>query len=468
AGRHVPGLPRGRGAVHRRHPPPAHARDRPLGQHHSRRRHDDRARSDALRHPVREPAPDRGRGDPRLGGRRRLRPEGADDGHAPDGRRLQRRRRRGGGAHRPLRVLPPADRGRPEPRRRHNGPPDHTHRRGQLYGERGGVPEAAGARLHRRRLLPAAADRERAALRGRPRPGGERHNGRGDPPLPLPRRLRGGRARGLGPARRAARHPDRRRRHAHRDLAPQRLHGPGGGGLGLRARELHPHHRRHHRRRLRHHPHPPYVERAGASPGQDHLRRHRRLGLQQGRGHRGARGQRRGRRRGRRVPLGRGREGNHSSRLRPRRGPGTERHARAYGGAGVRGQDGPLRHPPRRRPHAGPHERPPHRSRRPLRQALRPRGHKPRARRRRRRHYRGRKRRREPCRQRRGAGQPHKRHAHPQRRGRRTRDLYKEVPQPRLRGRGQPPLLRHRQDHDALLRRQAGPPGRRGSGKGRL
>ncbi|CAA9508423.1 MAG: NAD(P) transhydrogenase subunit beta, partial [uncultured Rubrobacteraceae bacterium] len=41
-------------------------------------------------------------------------------------------------------------------------------------------------------------------------------------------------------------------------------------------------------------------------------------------------------------------------------------------------------------------------------------------------------------------------------------------PQPRLRRRGQPPLLRHRQDHDALLRRQAGPPGRRPGREGRL
>ena len=59
----------------------------------------------------------------------------------------------------------------------------------------------------------------------------------------------------LAPVRRAVRAADRRRRHARRDLAAERVHRPGRGGDRIRAREQRADRQRHARRRVGHDAH---------------------------------------------------------------------------------------------------------------------------------------------------------------------------------------------------------------------
>ncbi len=150
--------------------------------------------------------------------RRRSGAGGANDRDAADGGALQRRRRRSGSADRSGRV--PPHRGRPGPPpggAAHRDPVLGRRRLHQLLGEPRGVREAAGAR-------PRPAD---------PRAGTEPHDC--DPGADAARRDRahgGHRAGDLAchadargdDLRLPLRAADRRRRHAGRDLAPERVH----------------------------------------------------------------------------------------------------------------------------------------------------------------------------------------------------------------------------------------------------
>ena len=169
-----------------------------------------------------------------------------DDRDAADGGAVQRRRRRRGGARRAGGVPRAGAASGPHPRRRLARDPalgaDRLH---LVLGLARRVREAAGAdqgpadRLSRPEARQRAPDRRlhrsgRAILAG------------GEQQLAA---LGGGR-RGA-PLRRPLRAADRRRRHAGRDLAAERVHRARRGGDGLRAREQRADRQRHARRRRR-------------------------------------------------------------------------------------------------------------------------------------------------------------------------------------------------------------------------
>ena len=132
--------------------------------------------------------------------------------------------------------------------------------------------------------------------------------------------------RAVAAVRRAADHPDRRRRHAHRDLAAQLLRGPRGGGDGLRAREPAPDHRGRARRRLGLHPVHDHVPRDEPLVHERAVRRVR-AGAGAGGGRRGEAGQERHAAGRRRLPRERAARGVRA-RLRHGRGAGAAPRAR--------------------------------------------------------------------------------------------------------------------------------------------
>ncbi|CAA9505049.1 MAG: NAD(P) transhydrogenase subunit beta, partial [uncultured Solirubrobacterales bacterium] len=448
---------RGR-AVHLRHPPAALASDRPGGQ-------SGRGGGDVrglcrhlLRVPGRRPhaGADRDRRRPRLGGRRRDRRARADDLDAPVRRRLQRRGRRGRGADRLLGVL----RARAGRRRReHRDPPVHLlldpHRGVELRGQHHRLCQARGDRTRRVGDLPGSEARQRRAVRP-----GPRAHGHGD----LRRARAAGAhrrtARALAAARRAARDPHRRRGHADRDLAAQRLYRTGRGGLGHGPRQHRPDHRRCARGRLGDHPHLPDVGRPRPPAVEDPLRRGGRRRYRPGRRRRRGEARHLRRSRGCRGDAGlRGRFGHLRPGIRARGRAGAGRDGRPHAHARGSGQGHQVRHPSRGRAHAGAHERAPGRGGGPGRQDVRPRGHQRPVRRDRRRGHRRGERRGQPDRPR-GRRLTDRRHADPQRRPGQARGDRQAQPQSGLRRDRQPALLRRGQDDDAVLRRQAGSRGR--------
>src|SRR5581483_10613771 len=164
---------------------------------------------------------------------------------------------------------------------------------------------------------------------------------------------------------------DRRRGHAGRDLAPERLHGPVGGGDGNRPEQPGADRRGDDRRRLGHDPHEPDGGRDEPLDPRD-----RRGRLRRGRRGRGRRG--RGRARGHGEIHERGRRGDPAGlreprgdrpRLRDGGRAGAARGARADQGARAARRRGQLRDPPGRGADAGAHERAARRGRRALRPA---------------------------------------------------------------------------------------------------
>ena len=179
--------------------------------------------------------------------------------------------------------------------------------------------------------------------------------------------------------RRAADHPDRRRRHADRDLAPELLRGPRRGGDGLRAREQAADHRGRARRLLGPHPLDHHVPRHEPLL---HERAVRRLRPGAGRGsrRRGSAGQERHAAGRRRLMLEQRAAAWWSCRATAwrwrRRSTAC---ASSTTSSAKRGIDVQVRDPPGRRPHARPHERAARRGRHPLRRAGRDGRHQPRA-----------------------------------------------------------------------------------------
>ena len=233
-----------------------------------------RHRGHALQPGHRELGLDRG------GGRGRLPPRraallGAAHRGAPADRglprlRRPRRRPRGGGG-----VLPVAGgagelHGLPHLRPRGRGHPGlpHLHRQPDGGGEAPGgeVDPPAARHLPLPERDQHRPPRRRGRLRDRPR----LEAGRARLPLPGDRRPR-------PRLRRPAHHPDRRRGHADRDLAPQLLRRPLRGGDGLRPRQQAAGDRGRPRRQLRPHPVDHHV------PGHEPLVRERALrGLRPG------------------------------------------------------------------------------------------------------------------------------------------------------------------------------------------
>ena len=159
--------------------------------------------------------------------------------------------------------------------------------------------------------------------------------------------------------RRPVRAPDRRRRHAGRDLAAERVHRPRGGGDRLRAREQRPDRERHARRRVGHLPDDDDGQ--GDEPlDRERALRRVRAGHGGGRGDGGRRDRHRARReRRRRRDHARVRAArDHRPGLRDGRRAGAARRAPARRPARGEGRQRRVRDPPGRRPHAGAHERP--------------------------------------------------------------------------------------------------------------
>ena len=217
----------------------------------------------------------------------------------------------------------------------------------------------------------------------------------------------------LAAVRRAADHPDRRRRHADGDLAAQLLRRPRGRGDGLRAREQPADHRGRPRRLLGPDPLDHHV------PGDEPLLRQRDVRrLRPGAGDGGGRGaahlpQRDGP--GRHADARAGEPRGGGARLRHGRGPGAAPRPRPLRPAHEARRRRALRDPPGGRAHARPHERAARRVRHPLRPADRGGGRQRRHGADRRRAGGGRERHREPRRPLR-QGQPDLRHADHRRR----------------------------------------------------
>ncbi len=169
----------------------------------------------------------------RCGDRRGIRSggstQGEDDCDAADGGALQRRRRRRSRARGTRGVPQPGPGPRdPPPRRSARDRARRADRLGLLRRLDRRVHQAPGAASRTADHVSRTADREpgvaRRARRGR---SGDRRRQR------EPVALRAS-ARRLADLRRALRAPDRRRRHAGRDLAPERVHGARGSGHRLR------------------------------------------------------------------------------------------------------------------------------------------------------------------------------------------------------------------------------------------
>ncbi len=196
---------------------------------------------------------------------------GEDDRDAADGGAVQRRRRRRGVPDR-LGGVPPPRLDLRLAHDPHHRAVRHAHdqRRRRRDVHRGLLRVRGDRRLdlllgleHRLRKAPGNPSRppdhtRRGAADRQPRPAGARPRGRHRP-------LRGGslrsalhrHARLRGPARQLPGAADRRRRHAGRDLAAERLHRPLGGCDRDRAEQPCADRRGHDRRRLGHDPHEP-------------------------------------------------------------------------------------------------------------------------------------------------------------------------------------------------------------------
>ena len=194
---------------------------------------------------------------------------------------------------------------------------------------------------------------------------------RPDPHVPLPGDDRAGA--GL---RRAAGHPDRRRRHADGHLAAQLLRRPRRRGDGLRAREQAADHRRRARRIVGPDPVDHHVQ--GDEP-LVHQRAVRRLRPGAGGGRRRrAEGRQERDRRGRRADPRQRQHGRRDPRLRHGGGPGAAPRPRPLRAPQQEGHRREVRHPPGGGPHARAHERAARRSRDSLRPADRDGRHQPR------------------------------------------------------------------------------------------
>ena len=166
----------------------------------------------------------------------------------------------------------------------------------------------------------------------------------------------------------AVRAADRRRRHARRDLAPERLHRPRRGRDRLRAREQRSDRQRHARRRL--------GDAADVDDGPRDEPLDRERALRRVRPGDGAAPRRSGGDATARVRSttaddvavdARLREqGRRRARLRDGGRAGAARRARARRPPRGARRRGDVRDPPGRRAHAGPHERPPRRGERPV------------------------------------------------------------------------------------------------------
>ena len=200
---------------------------------------------------------------------------------AADGRALQRRRRRRRGADRLVGVPPRHHRRRRHPAR--DLRPDPVldgDRLGLLLGLQHRLRQAPGPHPEPADPVPVPAHLQRAAAGRDP---GRLHRARDRPRLALAGPLHRRADRRRGP-RQPLRPADRRRRHAGRDLAAERLHRPCRRRGGVRARQRRPDRRRHPGRLLGNDPH------ARDEPGDEPLdRQPALLGLR--RGQRGGRGE---------------------------------------------------------------------------------------------------------------------------------------------------------------------------------
>ncbi len=156
--------------------------------------------------------------------------------------------------------------------------------------------------------------------------------------------------------RRAADHPDRRRRHADRHRDPELLRRPLRGGDGLRARQQAAHHRRRARRVERPHPVDHHVQ------GDEPLVHQRAVrGVRPGPAGQAAGGEQKVYKaetaEGARPDAGAGQLGRDHPRLRHGRGAGAAPGPRAVRPAQEARHQREVRHPSRGRPHAGTHER---------------------------------------------------------------------------------------------------------------
>ena len=210
----------------------------------------DRDRRDVDQHRHDELVGDRHRDADRRRLRSRRGAQGEDDRDAADGGAVQRRRRRRGDAHRARGAAPdPPGAGHAEGRHLARDLALGAHRLDLVLRLDGRVREAPGADRRPSDHVRRPAVRQRRALPRRTRL------------RDRARRRRAGRVAALGARRRGARvrrpvrAPDRRRRHAGRDLAAQRVHRPRRRARRLRAREQRPHRRRDARRRVGHAPH---------------------------------------------------------------------------------------------------------------------------------------------------------------------------------------------------------------------
>ena len=292
------------------------------------------------------PPLDRHRDRGRVRGRHSALPGAAHRG-APADRAVARLRRTGRRPGRHRQVLPLARRGPGEP---HRVPDGRHHRRDHpglpdLHRQPHGGGQAAGGEMD----PPAAGDLS-AAERHQHRPAGRRGRRWASALVLHPTAAVGAdrvsRHHRAGAAlRRAADHPDRRRRHADGDRDPQLLRRPLGGRDGVRAGQQAADHRGRARRLQRPDPRHHHVQGDEPLVHQRAVRRLRPGAAGQG-GRRGEGLQGRRRIEGAGAGAGAGQPGGHHPRLRHGGGAGAAQGARALRPAQEARDHGQVRHPP--------------------------------------------------------------------------------------------------------------------------